>query len=311
VERLVRLSARRAGLSNEASADTLEDDLTSYRSRQLQGCDRDSDHEDMSTDTHWEAWGSRDPYYGVITDPKFRSAALTPEAREAFFRSGHDHVAHVMATIRVHIDPEFAPRRVLDFGCGVGRVLGGLAEIAPEVLGIDVSPSMLAEARRNCDDHGISHVQLALSDDDLSNVEGDFDLVHTFIVLQHLEIARGRRLFQQLLRRIRPGGVGALHVTFGLAMLDQTFGKPPATTAIQAPPARGIGWIRPRTAPPSPKPPDDQADPEMQMNWYNMSELMYLLKAEGAEHFFAELTDHGGALGAFLFFRRSDVNSRS
>jgi lipopolysaccharide biosynthesis protein len=32
-ERLVGLSARRAGLSNEASADTLEDDLTSYRSR--------------------------------------------------------------------------------------------------------------------------------------------------------------------------------------------------------------------------------------------------------------------------------------
>jgi len=260
----------------------------------------------MSTDKHWEAWGSRDPYYGVITDPKFRSAALTPEARDTFFRSGQAHAAHVLATIRVHIDPGFSPQRVLDFGCGVGRVLVGLADIAPDVLGIDVSPSMLAEARRNCDVHGIPHVKLALSDDELSAVDGDFDLVHTFIVLQHLEIARGRHLFQQLLRRIRPGGVGALHVTFGLATLDKSFGQPEAAAlAVKAQPSRRTGWMRQRNAPPAPTPPDKNADPEMQMNWYNMSELMYLLKAEGAEHFFAEFTDHGGALGAFLFFRRS------
>src|SRR5690348_8156867 len=119
----------------------------------------------MSTDSEWEAWGARDPYYGVITLPKFRSAALTPETRAEFFRSGHDHVAHVLATIRTHIDPAFAPQRVLDFGCGVGRVLIGLADIAPEIVGVDVSPSMLAEARRNCDEQGGSHVKLAVSDD--------------------------------------------------------------------------------------------------------------------------------------------------
>jgi SAM-dependent methyltransferase len=263
----------------------------------------------MSTDKHWEAWGSRDPYYGVITDPKFRSAALTPEARDAFFSSGHAHAAHVLATIRVHIDPGFAPQRALDFGCGVGRVLVGLADIAPDVLGIDVSPSMLAEARRNCNELGIPHVKLALSDDELSAVDGDFDLVHTFIVLQHLEITRGRRLFQKLLRRIRPGGVGALHVTFGLATLDKTFGQPETAPAPLAQPPKGIGWIRPRSAPPPPTPPDANADPEMQMNWYPMSELMYLMKAEGAEHFFAEFTDHGGALGTFLFFRRGRASA--
>jgi SAM-dependent methyltransferase len=259
----------------------------------------------MSTDKHWEAWGARDPYYGVITDPKFRSAALTPEVRDEFFRSGHAHAEHVLATIRAHLQPGFQPQRVLDFGCGVGRVLVGLARHAPDVLGIDVSPSMLAEAQRNCADQGFSNVRLALSDDELSTVDGDFDLVHSFIVLQHLELARGRHLFRQLLRRTRPGGVAALHVTFGLAGLDGTYGQPaPASPAVQPPPAIGIGLLRRRSASPRLAPPDEQGDPEMQMNWYNMSELMYLMAAENAQHVFVEFTNHGGALGAFLFLRR-------
>ena len=38
------------------------------------------------------------------------------------------------------------------------------------VVGVDISPSMLAEARRNCDREGLDNVVLAPSDDDLSGV---------------------------------------------------------------------------------------------------------------------------------------------
>jgi ubiquinone/menaquinone biosynthesis C-methylase UbiE len=34
-------------------------------------------------------------------------------------------------------------------------------------VGVDVSPAMLAEARRNCDLHGLAKIELLLSDDTL------------------------------------------------------------------------------------------------------------------------------------------------
>jgi SAM-dependent methyltransferase len=39
------------------------------------------------------------------------------------------------------------PARVLDAGCGTGRVAVRLAELGYDVVGVDVDPSMLAEAR--------------------------------------------------------------------------------------------------------------------------------------------------------------------
>jgi hypothetical protein len=42
---------------------------------------------------------------------------------------------------------------------------------------------MLAEAARNCKAAGVVNAVLAVSDDRLSRVEGDFDLVHSVIVL--------------------------------------------------------------------------------------------------------------------------------
>lgn len=259
----------------------------------------------MSTDLHWEDWGARDPYFGVLTDPKFRNASLTPEAREEFFRSGQVHAEHVLHVCRDRIDPAFAPRRILDFGCGVGRVLIPFARLAEQAVGMDVAPSMLAEAQRNADAQGVSNLVLLPSDDQLSALDGDFDLVHCCIVLQHLEVPRGRELFRRLVQRVRPGGIGALQVTFAWDYHDATFGQPPPPVS---PPEPGLSrrlkdGLRGLRSAPVPEPPAAPKDPEMQMNFYNMSELMYTLQRAGASSLHADFTDHGGAIGAFMFFR--------
>src|SRR5882724_4663295 len=38
--------------------------------------------------------------------------------------------------------------RVLDVGCGTGRLVGALAELGIDAAGVDISPEMLAVARR-------------------------------------------------------------------------------------------------------------------------------------------------------------------
>lgn len=259
----------------------------------------------MNTDAEWEKWGRQDPYFGVITADRFRSDKLDEQALTEFFATGQMHVAHVLGVCRTIFDPAFMPRRVLDFGCGVGRLLFPFAAVSEQVVGVDVSPSMLAEAGRNCVSRGVGNVLLAASDDALSQVEGVFELVHSAIVLQHIQVPRGRAIFQCLLERIAPGGVGALHITYGKAYHPDTHGQPPQVEP-EPPAATGpLGRLfRKGQAPSNGEPANPPVDPVMLMNAYNLSEIAYLMQTAGIASFFSEFTDHGGELGVFLFFRR-------
>jgi len=243
----------------------------------------------MSTDFAWEEWGRRDPYFGVITDPKFRRSGINASLRREFFESGESHVRHVMATIRQYVDPQFAPRAVMDFGCGVGRLLVAFSKMAQEVTGVDVSQSMLQEARRNCVEHQLQNVHLLPSDDVLSTLSGSFDLIHSCIVFQHIPVERGRAIFAKLIQHLRPGGVGAVQLTYSKSIFGSTYGVAP-----HAVPSTVGG------APASP----GNADPEIQMNPYNINEILFLLQLNGIRRFHNEFTDHGGELGVFVFFQR-------
>jgi SAM-dependent methyltransferase len=112
----------------------------------------------------------------------------------------------VLQTIRTAFHFDFVPERTLDFGCGVGRLVIPFARAGSNVVGVDISRSMLAEARRNCEQLRLSNVELLHSDDGLSAVSGRFDLVHSCLVLQHIPPRRGRRIIGELIKRVRLGG---------------------------------------------------------------------------------------------------------
>ena len=243
---------------------------------------------DMSTDTAWEEWGRRDPYFGVITNPKFRSAGINESAKQEFFASGESHVHGVLSTIRKHIDAEFVPRVALDFGCGVGRLLIPFAKVAREVVGLDVSPSMLQEARRNCEERGLRNVRLIRSDDALSTLVGPFDLIHSCIVFQHIPVERGRALFEKLLLQLSAGGIGAIQLTYSKTHFASTCGLAPPELPHESTPNSLA---------------DVDTDPLIQMNPYNLNEILFLMQRRGVLQFHAEYTDHGGELGVFLFFQ--------
>jgi SAM-dependent methyltransferase len=242
---------------------------------------------DTNTDEAWEEWGRRDPYFGVITDPKYRRSTIKEIDKREFFDSGRWHVNYVMKTIHDHIDRDFHPRSVLDFGCGVGRTLVSFAEIADKTVGLDVSASMLNEAKKNCQERQLKNVQLAHSDDTLSSLTEPVDLIHSCIVFQHIAADRGRLIFRNLLKHLAPRGIGAFHLLYSKSVYADTHGTAPATILqVEAPTLRA---------------PD--ADPEIQMNPYNLNEILFLMQSAGAQRFYSDFTDHGGELGVFLFFQ--------
>lgn len=168
----------------------------------------------MGTDRDWENWGRSDPYFGVLSDERYRSESMSEDDRAEFFRSGEEHAQSLLDLIRTRFDPAFTPRKSLDFGCGVGRLLIPLARASQHATGVDVSTSMLDEARRNCDAAGIGNVDLVGSDDELSKVEGEYDLIHSHIVFAHIPPARGHALIEQLARRVGNRGFIAIQVLY-------------------------------------------------------------------------------------------------
>ena len=266
----------------------------------------------QETDVEWEKWGARDPYFGVLTHKRYRSSTITADDYLAFFESGRGHVAAVLASCKRHFGEGFHPRRLLDFGCGVGRVLLPFAELCEAVVGVDVSESMLAEARRNCARFGVTNATLVRAEDTLSAVDGHFDLVHSTIVFQHIESERGLDLIARLVELVAPGGGVSIHVTYGRDYGECRYGRPvpqqpepPRPRPLYRRALSVVGGLVRSSRPPvsEPAPPDATADPLMMMYHYDLSRIAYILHSAGATGFAAELTDHGGELGATLYAR--------
>jgi SAM-dependent methyltransferase len=246
-----------------------------------------------SPDRDWERFGRIDPYFAVITQPEFHHDRLDPESRARFFETGRTHLESVLETIRQGLDPGFHPERALDFGCGVGRVTLPLAAVASSVVGVDISPSMLQEAAENSRREGRSNVTLALGDDALSRVSGRFDLIHSFIVFQHIPPQRGVILFRRLVDLLELHGIGVLHFTYRTrqARLNGMYrwvrgSVPLAHRCLNLLQGRELGY------------------PLMQMYDYRIEQLFQILQEGGCHDCLVRFTEHGRHLGVLLFFRK-------
>jgi SAM-dependent methyltransferase len=98
--------------------------------------------------------------------------------------------------------------RALDVGCGVGRWSRLLAAKGAAVTGVDLSPTMIAQAQRRAVAEGVAD-RCEFRVQDLSNldVEGPFDLVLGVTVLQHiLDPELLRAAVRGMAARLAPGG---------------------------------------------------------------------------------------------------------
>ena len=247
-----------------------------------------------NADRDWEKFGKTDPYYAVLTEAEYHGTP-TGSGRAKFFESGERHIEEMFTIIRSRLDPVFAPSRALDFGCGVGRLLIPLAARCPQVVGMDVSPSMLAEAQRNCDGAGARNVDLVRADDELSTLHGGFDFIHSYIVLQHIPTTRGEALIRKLAQRLRAGGVAMFHITYASGLKRRNSAA--YWARLHVPGANALLNLVHGRAPNA---------PIMQMNSYSATRVLDILRSEGCHEVHVRFSDHGGARGLLLFARKGD-----
>jgi SAM-dependent methyltransferase len=272
-----------------------------------------------NTDKDWENFASTDPYWAVLTQDRFRKQAMDEAARREFFLSGEKYIEWVFSVIHKHIDPQFKPEKGLDFGCGVGRLVLAMSRRCRSVVGIDVSDSMLAEARKNCVSENAGNVEVVKGDDNCSNLKPGFDFLNSVIVLQHIPCERGILIFRRLIDLMTPEAVGAVHFTYsgsGFPMEPDASrygarkkkepsrgGKYHLSQLFRALKERGEETFQ--RAPSQAEGVESKSPvPEMQMNPYLLNPIFQILQEAGVREMHVAFSDHTRSLGTVLFFKK-------
>jgi ubiquinone/menaquinone biosynthesis C-methylase UbiE len=169
----------------------------------------------MASEGYKQAWvrpDSLDLLNTRIHDgvPVEKLAARAADRRDTFFE-----------LLFPYARPE-AGARMLELGSGVGWIMESMLAAYPieEIVGLDVSPVMIENARKRWTDSRASYVlydglRVPLADDSLDNV-------YSVASLQHIEKHHAFLAMKELVRLTKPGGHGTLHLLSVHHMPDAT-----------------------------------------------------------------------------------------
>ncbi|MCC5877144.1 MAG: class I SAM-dependent methyltransferase [Candidatus Sumerlaeia bacterium] len=160
----------------------------------------------------WEELARLDPMWAVLSHPDMSRNRWD---ESAFYDTGRKVIEGERKTLEsLGLPSSFD--RVLDFGCGLGRLTYAWAPYARECVGVDISESMVAQAAEkarasNCRFIHNERPDLTLFED------ASFDMVHTLIVLQHIPSRDDIETYlREFIRVTRPGGVIYFQLPSGL-----------------------------------------------------------------------------------------------
>ena len=181
---------------------------------------------------------------------------MTDRWREADVARGDDYDARwqelLDAGLNVHGEADLAEflldgtdgRRVLDAGCGTGRVAIELARRGVSVIGVDADPQMLQTAREKAPELPWAQVDLADRADLDTAAPGVFDLVLLAgNVMIFLESGTEGRVLANLADRLAPGGLLVAGFSLAAALSVETYDALAAAAGLR-PLHRWASWDR-------------------------------------------------------------------
>ena len=144
----------------------------------------------------WEGSADWDAHRAIFDSEGVRDRATRDDA---FEQAGLEDAEFLARFLR----PEM---RVLDVGCGIGRVIKPLAPLCGEIVGVDISARMIEQGQAYL--AGTPNARLVRSSGtDLSALaDGSVDFAYSLIVLIHVDKRNAYRTFRELARVLAEGG---------------------------------------------------------------------------------------------------------
>lgn len=109
---------------------------------------------------------------------------------------------------------EFAPKRILDIGCGLGHNVLPIAQVYPdaEIIAIDVGAPMLRYGHARAKALGIDNVKfMQLNAENTGFADESFDWIQTTMFLHETSYHAIYRIMREIYRMLKPGGL-TMHI---------------------------------------------------------------------------------------------------
>ncbi len=161
----------------------------------------------MRTNIEWQAWGERDPLWGVASWAGRQKHGARPWTDSEFYALGEDWLDFEERWSRYGL----VRGKCLEIGCGAGRITARLADAFEVVVATDVSIGMLDYAAAKVPAENIAW---SLSDGHhLPCPDAAIDAVFSCHVFQHLpDSEAGFACFREIARVLKPGGSFMVHL---------------------------------------------------------------------------------------------------
>lgn len=152
----------------------------------------------------WENLAQLNPEWAVLTD---RSKQQNKWDQAEFFATGEKDINELFNYLK-ELDIKPGSAEALDFGCGTGRLTGALSKYFDKVYGLDVSPTMLENAKE-IHKNNSKIIFLQNNQHDLAGFQTDkFDLIISLITLQHIpDKEMIKQFLNEFIRVLKPNGI--------------------------------------------------------------------------------------------------------
>lgn len=155
---------------------------------------------------------------------RFWIATESYQTEEVFAQSGQDTAQALLETLDDLYRPSW---KVLDIGCGIGRVLKPLAKHFQTLVGVDVSSTMIAQSKRWLSEY--PHVTtIETTGVDLREFKDQsFHLVYSYVAFQHMPRPVFDNYLGEINRVLTPDGFLAMQLPigpYGDAQIEDTIG---------------------------------------------------------------------------------------
>jgi SAM-dependent methyltransferase len=152
----------------------------------------------------WDEMAKENALAAIMTTPEMlETVELSDERLQAFFARGRELFAR-------NIEPLPPTGRIVEYGCGAGRILSAVAGLGRDCAGIDISETMIELCRKfvpQADLHVLKDGRSGLQD-------GCASLVYSYAVVQHIRLLSDYVVaFDEMCRLLAPGGVLKVQVS--------------------------------------------------------------------------------------------------
>ncbi|MEK7505341.1 MAG: class I SAM-dependent methyltransferase [Patescibacteria group bacterium] len=158
--------------------------------------------------TKWNTLAKEDARYYILTDKSVSAS------EEAFSRSGEGDVRNYFLEDKIlqgAIGQE-KKAKVLEIGCGIGRLSEFIAPHVAELYGVDISEEMISEAKKRLGQHQ-NITFLATDGMSFPIPDESVEAVFSFIVFQHMPtIEVIRKNIEEVSRVLKLGGVAKIQL---------------------------------------------------------------------------------------------------